>query len=75
MWNKIWKWLQFKRACDNLQGEVIIEIHSGVPNVIKKSQGIKLIIKDFETQYSIGDLYKDGNGEYILNEWCADSKV
>ena len=59
--------------------EVIIEIHSGVPNVIVKSQGIKLVIKDFDiegcTVEELNELPDDNGEKYFLSEWCADSKV
>jgi len=78
--NKIIKELKCNLTAEEIYArledkEVIIEIHSGIPNVIKKSQGIKLTIKDFDID-GLGLSEEGLNGkEYILSEWCADSKV
>lgn len=67
----------FLDAFTTLDKEVVIEIQSGVFCVVKKSQGIKLRIKDFDCLHiDKSDITQDKNGDkYYLEEWCADSKV
>lgn len=47
--------------------QIIIEIRGGVANVVKKSKGTELIIKDFDVSDE-NDVEVDGDGNSYIEE-------